>query len=369
MQFRGYDAHRCEEHGVIDSLPCPWPQCENGLSESVFKYQFIASEKTEEYKRKTWKSPAGEDYFTWETDNWSIWKNSKTILWAEARRKKLVETSSPETLYHYTSIDGLMGILRNESIWLTDYQYLNDMEEIEHGKSIVKNAAKALLDSSDDQSKNDLLQKWILGLEKIEERIFIASLSSDGDSLSQWRAYGPVAVGFKARELSLHLNECHVRAVEYSEKTQKRLAEFFLNHLCQACPSDSDEEGSERARELYSSTIRLVELLCFFKNSGFEDEKEYRVVHIEDLSVIDSFKLERPKKRYRSNKSHIIPYLTSDGIHPTKGSETPLVASEIVLGPGCDDLLEKGVREFANELGLNDLEIIKSSIPYRESKT
>lgn len=368
VQFRGVGAHRCEEHGVIDSLPCPWPQCENGLSESVFKYKYPASEKTEEYKRRTWKSPAGEDYFTWEKDSWSIWTNSKQILWAEARRKKLVEATPPEMLYHYTSIDGLMGILSNKSIWLTDYQYLNDMEEIEHGKSIVKNTANALLESSIDQSTKDLLQKWIHGLEEIEERIFIASLSSDGDSLSQWRAYGPVAVGFKAEELSLHLNECHVRAVEYSEKTQASLAAFFLNHLCQACPSDSADEDFERTRELYESTGRLVELLCFFKNSGFEDEKEYRVVHIEDLSVIDSFKLERPKRRYRSDISHIIPYLTSDGIHPIESYERPLVASELVLGPSCDDLLEKGVREFANELGFNDLEIRRSSIPYRESK-
>lgn len=369
MQFKGFDAYRCEEHGIIDSLPCPWPHCENGISESVFKYQFLAFKKAEEYKRRTWKSPTGEDYFTWEKNSWSVWKNSEKILWSEARRKKLVETSPPKMLYHYTSIDGLMGILSNGSIWLTDYQYLNDMKEIEHGKSIVKSAAKALLDSSNDRSKKDLLRKWIHGLEEIEERIFIASLSSDGDSLSQWRAYGPVAVGFKARELSLHLNECHVRAVEYSEKTQASLAEFFLNHLCQACTSDSGDEDSEIPHELYKSTGRLVELLCFFKNSGFKDEKEYRVVHIEDLSVIESFDLERPKKKYRSNRSHIIPYLTSDGIHPIEGSERPLVASEIVLGPSCDDLLEKGLREFANELGLNDLKIIRSSIPYRESKT
>ena len=77
VQFRGFDSHCCEEHGIIDSLPCPWPQCENGLSESVFKSQFLASEKAEEYKRRTWKSPAGEDYFTWETDSWSIWTNAK----------------------------------------------------------------------------------------------------------------------------------------------------------------------------------------------------------------------------------------------------------------------------------------------------
>lgn len=369
VQFRGFDAYRCVEHGIIDSLPCPWPQCENGLSESVLKYQFLGSGKTEEYKRRVWKSPTGEDYFTWENSDWSIWTNSKKILWAEARRKKLVEITPPEVLYHYTSIDGLMGILSNKSIWLTDYQYLNDMEEIEHGKNIVKNTAKELLESTNDQITKDLLQKWICGLEKIEERIFIASLSSNGDSLSQWRAYGPVAVGFKTVELSLHLNECHVRAVEYSEKTQASLASIFLNHLCQAFPSDSNDEAFEKSRELYERTGRLVELLCFYKNNGFEDEKEYRVVHIEDMNVIGSFNLERPKKRYRSNKSHIIPYITSDGIHPIKGSERPLVASEIVLGPSCDDLLEKGVREFVGELGFSDIEIRRSTIPYRESKT
>jgi len=86
------------------------------------------------------------------------------------------------------------------------------------------------------------------------------------------------------------------------------------------------------------------------------------------LNVIKSSGLERPKKRYRSNRSHIIPYLTSDSIHPIEGFEKPLVASEIALGPNSDDLLEKGVREFVNELGFTDLEIRRSGIPYREDK-
>ena len=35
----------------------------------------------------------------------------------------------PNKLYHYTSIDGLLGIIRNKNIWASDIQYLNDKEE------------------------------------------------------------------------------------------------------------------------------------------------------------------------------------------------------------------------------------------------
>jgi hypothetical protein len=38
----------------------------------------------------------------------------------------------PATLYHYTSVDGLLGILRSKRIWATDIRFLNDRSEFFH---------------------------------------------------------------------------------------------------------------------------------------------------------------------------------------------------------------------------------------------
>lgn len=35
-----------------------------------------------------------------------------------------------ETLYHYTTWDGLLGILKTQSLWATHYKFLNDYSEI-----------------------------------------------------------------------------------------------------------------------------------------------------------------------------------------------------------------------------------------------
>ena len=35
----------------------------------------------------------------------------------------------PDTLYHYTNLEGLMGIIQDKAIWATHTQYLNDTKE------------------------------------------------------------------------------------------------------------------------------------------------------------------------------------------------------------------------------------------------
>jgi hypothetical protein len=44
-----------------------------------------------------------------------------TQLWTPA---------SPRELYHYTGLDGLVGIVTDRAIWATDARYLNDASEL-----------------------------------------------------------------------------------------------------------------------------------------------------------------------------------------------------------------------------------------------
>jgi hypothetical protein len=37
--------------------------------------------------------------------------------------------SPPETLYHYTTQDGVLGIVRSGELWATNVQYMNDRRE------------------------------------------------------------------------------------------------------------------------------------------------------------------------------------------------------------------------------------------------
>lgn len=43
----------------------------------------------------------------------------------------------PLTLFHYTTLEGLKGILHNRSIWCSHISTLNDPLEIQYGKRVV----------------------------------------------------------------------------------------------------------------------------------------------------------------------------------------------------------------------------------------
>jgi len=47
-------------------------------------------------------------------------------------------------LYHYTDTVGFQGIVREQCLWATDYRFLNDRTEMQHGEDAVKEVAKEL---------------------------------------------------------------------------------------------------------------------------------------------------------------------------------------------------------------------------------
>lgn len=49
-----------------------------------------------------------------------------------------------EQLYHYTSLNTLHAILQNKTIRLTDYRFLNDMQELFFATEKLKNTFKEI---------------------------------------------------------------------------------------------------------------------------------------------------------------------------------------------------------------------------------
>ncbi len=111
----------------------------------------------------------------------------------------------PQTLYHYTSQQGLIGIVSADELWATDIRYLNDSSEFTYA---VQLAYKALREwKHTDLAYYQAFRK--LAEERLRESgssILVASLSEEGDLLSQWRGYcspGPgFAIGFNGRYLA-----------------------------------------------------------------------------------------------------------------------------------------------------------------------
>src|ERR687891_1650454 len=44
----------------------------------------------------------------------------------------------PEVLYHYTTADGLLGIVGSTSFWMTSLRYMNDQSELQYARELVR---------------------------------------------------------------------------------------------------------------------------------------------------------------------------------------------------------------------------------------
>ena len=103
-------------------------------------------------------------------------------------------------LYHYTSIEGFLGIISSKNLWASHCQYLNDASEYKHALNFAEEISSNIFMNDDyNAGFGFILRKSISSL-KEDSEIFIASFSEEFDLLSQWRGYCPpndgICIGF-----------------------------------------------------------------------------------------------------------------------------------------------------------------------------
>lgn len=115
----------------------------------------------------------------------------------------ILSKSPPEILYHYTSQDGLLGIVKTRTIWASKIQYLSDSQEFALALDLARVALNERQSAGSSSSESELIIRMIADIERKEMvNICVCSFSEEGDMLSQWRGYcspGPgFALGFKS---------------------------------------------------------------------------------------------------------------------------------------------------------------------------
>ena len=113
---------------------------------------------------------------------------------------------SEQYLYHYTTPEGLVGIVEKQEIWATDLFYMNDTAEFRVGlECAMKYIEQLRKDGSGEYADRwewlltELRRKRECGPDTLSS-VYACSFSTHGDDLSQWRAYCPnggFAVGFR----------------------------------------------------------------------------------------------------------------------------------------------------------------------------
>ena len=234
-----------------------------------------------------------------------------------------------DEIYHYTDINGLLGILENNSLWLTEASFLNDVEEQLYTLELFENEVlntivdKKLKDSLSDAIE-DLRDRRTIG--QIE---LVFSCSLDVDNLTLWsefsNAYG-YCLGLNHGEIYNALkngisgvfpllNSLTSAKVIYDREDQiKKLKEvvkksieisFEDNNI--ALPQDCFVDSYDHVQE---STLRMiggcVNVACkiysvFFKRPEYAAEREYR------FYAMGSFGIEN--LRFRNKNGIPLPFI------------------------------------------------------------
>jgi len=173
-----------------------------------------------------------------------------------------------EVIYHYTSAEGLRGIIENSEIWLTNVAFVNDKTE-----------CKALQEEKALFKDKDFTNSFVRDMWNRFDRhpddnfdTYIASFSRGPETLDQWRAYGNFRIGFNANKLMSPRSNVY-QCVYIKNKIKnwilkkERLKEWQGNSL-------TDEYKRGAAYNLiYAASMK-------YKNSHFKNEREVRLISI-----------------------------------------------------------------------------------------
>jgi hypothetical protein len=97
-----------------------------------------------------------------------------------------------QIIYHYCDVAAFFNILKNKKIWLSGVNNLNDHQEVEWTIRKIHSALKKL------EAKfplTDIEGLWNQ-IQQSRATPYVCSFSSEGDLLSQWRAYARDGSGF-----------------------------------------------------------------------------------------------------------------------------------------------------------------------------
>jgi hypothetical protein len=314
-------------------------------------------------------------------------------------------------VYHYTTWDGLLGILKTRSLWATHYRFLNDYSEV----VLFRNKLIEFLLPYVSKEYNKITMESPNAKRRIEEdggvtravehdaevfvdsmyratgdEIYVASLCGEhrdgyvnrNGLLSQWRGYGMgggLALEFETDGLEKILNREAERYqyrtgcmadVIYSDDEEKLkqelslklsdIAEYVKAMFIQMKLNKIEAPDATKAYPAF------VQCVSRYKHRGFKEENEVRIVALPSAQSDENLELGksdgptlRPEKerKFRERGAQLVPY-----IELFDSSDIDLPIRRIIVGPHT----EKESRAAALRVMMRnaDIEVTVSDIPY-----
>jgi hypothetical protein len=279
------------------------------------------------------------------------------------------------SLFHYTTAQGLIGILRTQTLFATHADFLNDSSEcrllrevlqpqlIKEFKEIAPKLVAAGImseakvveygDSASEEFATAIFNTMVRSIEKISP-IYITSFCLHGPKtpefenglLSQWRGYanGGFAVEFDEKGLdqlasaevaAFRYEGILTSAVAYDGHAERADLKRFQGVVSAALKINFADRGLDASgvlgdHEMIHFLKPFFEAVPFLKASGFKEESEYRMVSLayrKSAPVKPELPLRNIKFRASANGS-VVPYIA---VFEDSGLKLPI--KSILIGP------------------------------------
>ena len=273
-------------------------------------------------------------------------------------------------IYHYTDAVGVIGIVARGILWATDIHYMNDHGEADYALRRIDEflvdrtpADPTTTEANFTNSARSYLQRF--WREGAAPSSFIACFSTNGDQLSQWRAYGRskgFSIGFDESALQglardrTGLNFT-IRKVSYRQAEQDMLLD------AQYVPAFAPiRTGPRSMAEIQGASVGFLldatRLAPSLKHPAFEEESEIRLhlfLETKDLPQVVKF---------RDSVMGLTPYveipLAQSPPHPVDA------ILEVIVGPQRHpEEAKRAAQQLLACNGLPDVEVRMSEVPLR----
>lgn len=274
------------------------------------------------------------------------------------------------SLFHYTSSNGLKGILDSKTLWFSHIDYLNDEGECRYTYNLLKSIVESMSNDVDSELVNFLTERCdhMLSDQYYDQQTkglfnteyFLVSFSTDPDNLSNWNYYTKTKditgynIEFRKDELlnsleGLPYDYIHGKTI-YDVQKQKQLIEEALTEYNYKYKNTEDADEKRKIYISFNEVIKVYSL--FFKHHFFEAENEYRIV----FSRVERANQVEPVL-FREDKGLFIPYL------PREFSKESIKI--ITISPTEKQEMARHSIERMIKKDFRDVTVKKSEIPLR----
>jgi hypothetical protein len=202
--------------------------------------------------------------------------------------RHLFSTAPAITLYHYTSLSGLLGIVSSGELRASDVRYMNDSAELRHTLDLISTqVTRRIIAGTDCPELLDRFLEWLSHGIVGGALLFGASFREKGNLLSQWRGYSGhgkgVSLGFNPRWLLQRAEQQFLVAkCLYDKVAQNKLVEQIVGAV-ERHTSDGTRGDRPDCRASFMGIFEQIEgdllrIAALLKKPSFEEEQEWRLV-------------------------------------------------------------------------------------------